>query len=153
MASVFTSRKAWSFQRLEKSNTAKARGIDNTIPDSLKPRARVLGEFAAYLEARGFRVTSAFRSHDLTMAIRMNNAGGDASAVATNTSAHTQARALDFGGPDGATRDPEVFAVIRDALYSDPFVAPYIQKSLIEGNHLHVQFRGDLMDQRAEEMG
>ncbi len=106
-----------------------------------------MGEIAAYLEGRGYRVTSAFRSHELTMAIRRANSP-NSDDVATTLSAHTQARALDIGGRGGASTDPTEFLEIRDQLLRDPRLSPYIQKALIEGNHLHVQFRGDVMDAR-----
>lgn len=145
---IFTA-KRWSFARLEKSNTAKKDGIPNRIPANLYPRARVLGEFASYLTEQGYRVTSAYRSHALTMAVRRANSP-NADDVATTESAHTQVRALDVGGHKGASTDIVEFIGIRDRLFSDPFISPYIQKALIEGNHVHVQFIAAKMDERAQ---
>jgi hypothetical protein len=149
MASLLFAAKRWSFARLEKSNTAKARGIDNKIPPSLYPRAKVLGEFAQYLTDQGYRVTSGYRSHALTMAIRRGN-NPNADDVATTESAHTQARALDVGGRSGATTDQAEFVIIRNQLLADPFLSQYIQRALIEGNHVHIQFRASKMDAKAQ---
>jgi hypothetical protein len=150
--SIIFAAKRWSFAQLEKSNTAKAQGIPNRIPPNLYPRARVLGEFAQYLTDHGYRVTSGYRSHDLTMAIRRANSP-NSDDVATTLSAHTQARALDVGGRKGATTDLVEFVTIRDQLMADPYLGQYIQKALIEGNHVHIQFRADKMDEKAQGVG
>lgn len=146
---LFGSRR-WSFSRLEQSTTARRFDIPNFIPSELRARARVLGEFAAYLEDHGFRVTSAFRSHDLTLAIREANAErSGSSSILQSKSAHTSARALDVGAPKGAARDRATFTALRAQLLADPFLGPYIQKALIEGDHVHLQFIGARMDELA----
>jgi zinc D-Ala-D-Ala carboxypeptidase len=86
----------FSWDEASKSSTASVRGIDNSIPETLKANViRTAGhmeEVRALLGGTPLRVTSWYRSRELNKAI-----GG------SRTSAHMRGLAVDFKPPAGMT--------------------------------------------------
>ncbi len=86
----------FSWDEASRSDTAAKRGIDNTIPEGLRPNvistAQHLEQVRIVLGNQPLRVTSWYRSREVNRAI-----GG------SKTSAHMRGLAVDFKPPAGYT--------------------------------------------------
>lgn len=90
-----------SFARMESSSTARKYGIDNTIPEHLRGRARGLAIIAGRIEASGLKCTSFYRSPvvNAVLHFEQNNPGmtPDPLGLTPRNTKHAQCVALDVG--------------------------------------------------------
>lgn len=138
-----------SFERLERSQTASAEGIDNTIPPALLRRACGLAKVVEYLEKQGHRVTSLYRAQAVTEAIYRNSGR---TKPYPGPGSHGECRALDIGGVKGED-DPQALAALAAQIEGDGILGDYVTKTLPEGNHLHVEFAPDFLEALGNEAG
>lgn len=140
--------RAMTLVQLERSSTALARGIDNTIPLDLRTRAVGLGIVAGELRAAGFRVTSTWRSLALSDAVRAINrdAGVNQSTAlpAGTPGDHDRARGIDVA-PQTPTRDVTIMRDLADALEASS-MASYIDRVVVEDNHVHLRLDADALE-------
>lgn len=121
--------------KLEHSDTAKAKGIDNTIPADLLPVARGLGVVAGLIEGDlGERVTGAFRSHALTAEIYKQS----------RFSKHVLCEALDIGGDPGPDTPARLEGIARK-LRAHPTLGPVLASTFVEHDHLHTEWEREAL--------
>lgn len=133
--------KNFSLSEFEYSDTARQRGIDNTIPEEAKANIQSLVEdiVQPIRDAYGkpIRVTSGYRCAELNTAV-----GGSA------TSAHTQGLACDLVPQDGDTAGFIDFAISFISRARIPF-DQLIDEHSRDGKHwLHVGYKSQNGAQR-----
>lgn len=102
------------FSRLESSSTARQYGLDNTIPDHLRGRARGLAIVCGKVEAAGLKCTSFYRSPvvNAVLHFEQNNPGvtPDPESLTPRNTKHAQCVAFDVGSNTNKMPAPEIRA-------------------------------------------
>ena len=132
----------FTFEQFSHSDTAKAKGIDNSVPSNLKPHAEELINtiLDPLREAWGsdLLLTSAFRGEAL------NNAVGG-----SKTSAHSQAYAADLVPRNGKIEEFKQFAMkwlLNNNIQFDQYINEYSGKS----SWVHIGIRNRSGQQRKQ---
>lgn len=150
-----------SFARMESSSTARKYGVDNTIPEHLRARARGLAIIAGRIEASGLKCTSFYRSPmvNALLHFEQNNPGQtpDPLSLTPRNTKHAQCVALDVGSNTNGVSAVE----IRRRIFALASVADFINTKgaggggLIEfdrageidpNEHVHFEFEPLLLE-------
>lgn len=105
----------FSWAEAARSQTADAKGIDNTIPELLRPNivqvATTMEQVRALLGGHPLRVNSWYRCPELNKAI-----GG------SPKSAHMKGLAIDFEAPDGMTNNKAFELIATSGIVFDQLI-------------------------------
>lgn len=134
-----------TFARMQKSGTAAAYGLDNTIPAALQARARGLAIVGGDLEALGLIVTSVYRSPVVNAVLyfieRNPGQSPDVASLPPRMTTHAQARALDLGVRSSGLSPAELRARLEASAH-----AGIVSRVIDEGDHLHVEFDASALE-------
>lgn len=140
---------------MEASSTARAYGLDNTIPPELRARARGLAIVAGRIESLGLKCTSFYRSPMVNAVLKFEQTHPgetpEPSLLAPRFTAHARCVAVDVGSNTNRTPAPE----IKARILAEPSIAHLLDRNgagggaLIEFNstgsidaneHVHFEF-------------